>query len=187
MDPNLDEIQNDANKEFPASAVGSITQQCPLQKAPGAIEASQAAEKSATAEANARIEEGTFTKNKTVAADGTKTVSGWNPNPPDGYTPVPPEDVAAYSDKIGHDLKPSGAFDQVNQGGFPGKFNASHAEKQMTIASPGDPIGVSKPMCPDCVNFFKSNAQYTGNPQTVTDPEMTRIFNPNGTVTEIPK
>ncbi len=38
MDPNLDEIQSDANKEFPASEVGSTTQECPLKAKPSSTE-----------------------------------------------------------------------------------------------------------------------------------------------------
>jgi RHS repeat-associated protein len=144
------------------------------------ISASQSAEARATAEA------ANHPANKTVSADGGQTLSGWK-NPPEGYTQATPEQVAEYSDEIGHELRPSGGPDQVNRGGFPGKFNASHAEKQMALQHPNEPLGVSKPMCPDCQNFFKLHAEYTGKPQYVTDPQMTRIFHPDGTVTEIPR
>jgi len=150
------------------------------------VSASQAAEASASAEARAQVEAKNLTSNKTVASDGNKTVSGWS-EPPEGYSQATPEDVAAHSKKIGHELKPAGANDQINRGGFPGKYNASHAEKQMALASPNEPAGVSKPMCSDCIEFYKAQAKYSGQPQTVTDPDMTRVFNTDGTVTEIPK
>jgi uncharacterized Zn-binding protein involved in type VI secretion len=144
------------------------------------IAASQAAEARASTFAQ------DFPPKKTVSSDGKKTVSGWSETPR-GYQNVSPEEVAAYSNKIGHDLKPAGGQDQVNRGGFPGKYHASHAEKQMALASPDEPIGVSKPMCPDCQGFFSKHAVHTGKSQTVSDPEMTRIFNPDGTVQEIPR
>lgn len=124
-------------------------------------------------------------KNKTVASDGIQTVSGWSKN--EGFTSVPPEDVAAYSDKIGHELQPAGGLDQIKNGGFPGKYNASHAEKQMAVASPNEPIGVSREICNDCYNFFKLHAQETGKPQIITDPEGTHVFYPDGTVKTISK
>jgi hypothetical protein len=121
---------------------------------------------------------------KAVASDGVQTVSGWTGSP-GGFARVTPEEVASYSKKIGHELTPVGGPDQVSRGGFPGKFNASHAEKQLAVARPNDPIAVSRPMCSDCQGFFRAQAEYTGKPQVVTDPDMTRVFQPDGTVTEI--
>ncbi|MFV0387738.1 MAG: hypothetical protein ACK5NT_03195, partial [Pyrinomonadaceae bacterium] len=124
-------------------------------------------------------------KNKTVAADGDKTLSGWkgkqNPRP-SGYRDVSPEDVRDYSELIGHELKNGGANDQVARGGFRGKYYASHAEKQLAVARPNEPIGVSRPMCADCQRFFSRLARYQERPQIVTDPDGTRIFYPDGTV-----
>lgn len=95
--------------------------------------------------------------------------------------------MADYSKEIGHQLKSSGGMDQVKNGGFKGKYLASHAEKKMAINSPNQPIGVSKPMCRDCKEFFKKHAQYQGKDQIVTDTKVTRIFHPDGNVTKILK
>jgi hypothetical protein len=121
-------------------------------------------------------------QNKTVATDGEKTLSGWQGKTnsrPEGFSEVTPEQVSDYSSKIGHDLKPH-ILDQKSSGGWSGKYNASHAEKQLAILRPGEPIAVSEKMCPDCVEFFQKHAQYTGKPQIVTDPTGTRIFHPDG-------
>ena len=123
---------------------------------------------------------------KTVSSNGDKTVSGWSDRPR-GYADVTPEEVAEYSKKIGHELKAAGAQDQVHRGGFPGKYFSSHAEKKMAVHSPNEPIGVSKPMCKDCKEFFKKHAQYQGQDQAVGDTVVTRIFHADGTVTKIPK
>lgn len=122
---------------------------------------------------------------KTVSSNGDKTISGWS-DKPKGYAKASPEEVADYSKTIGHELKPAGAQDQIQKGGFPGKYNASHAEKQMAVHSPNEPLGVSKPMCKDCQDFFTKHAKYQGQDQVITDPNMTRIFHPDGRITEIP-
>lgn len=129
-------------------------------------------------------------KNKVVASDGCTTLSGWDgktTSAPSEFSRVTPEEIRAYSAKIGHNLEPTKGLDvnPFTQKGFAGKYNASHAEKQMTILSPNKPIGVSKEMCDDCIQFFSKQAQYTGKTQVVTDPEVTRIFMPDGSIKEI--
>ncbi|HKV38183.1 MAG TPA: PAAR domain-containing protein [Blastocatellia bacterium] len=122
--------------------------------------------------------------NKAVASDGEKTLSGWQGKTnvrPDGFADVPPEQVRDYSQKIGHDLEPN-FLDQKSQGGWDGKFNAAHAEKQLAVSNPNEPIGVSSPMCDDCINFYQKQAQFTGKAQIVTDPDGTRIFYPDGSI-----
>jgi hypothetical protein len=129
---------------------------------------------------------------KAVASDGYTTMSGWDgktTKAPSGFSRVAPEDVRAHSEKIGHTLeaKEIRDYNRFTEEGFPGKYNASHAEKQMALLSPNEPIGVSKEMCLDCQHFFLKQAEYTGKPQIVTDPEMTRIFMTDGkTIQEIP-
>jgi hypothetical protein len=128
---------------------------------------------------------------KTVASDGYTTLSGWDgktTKAPSGFNRVTPDDVRVHSEKIGHELKQNigNDYNIHTKEGWPGKFNASHAEKQMTILSPSKPIGVSKPMCDDCQAFFSKQAQYTGKPQIVTDPEVTRIFMPDGNIENVP-
>jgi RHS repeat-associated protein len=123
---------------------------------------------------------------KTVASDGKDTLSGWTNKPP-GYADVDPIHVVERSSKVGHDLRRAGGPDQVKNGGFPGQYSASHAEKQLTTASPHEPIGVSRAMCSDCQDFFSSIAEDSGKPQVVTDPEMTRVFWPDGSIDRIPR
>jgi RHS repeat-associated protein len=129
---------------------------------------------------------------KTVASDGDQTLSGWegktNKKQRQDYNnTATPQKVKDYSEQIGHELDNNGFLDQKHmKEGFDGKYHASHAEKQQAILQPNEPIGVSRVMCKCCQGFFKKHAQATGKPQVVTDPEMTRIFHPDGTVESIP-
>jgi uncharacterized Zn-binding protein involved in type VI secretion len=118
----------------------------------------------------------TFEK-KTTGSDGDKTLSGWSEDKPPGFTLGKAEDVQSMSNEIGHDLKPH-IFDKD----FPGQYNASHAEKQLSILKPNDPIGVSRPMCSDCQSYFSKLSQYRNTEQIVTDPNGTWIFKPDGSV-----
>jgi hypothetical protein len=122
---------------------------------------------------------------KAVAADGEPTLSGWKQPRPDGFTHATPESVRDYAQRIGHDLAPNRAFDQsrrMGSDGWPGRYQASHAEKQQALTAPDHPIAVTKPMCPDCVEFFHRHAIHTGRPQIVTDPDGTRLFHPDGRI-----
>jgi uncharacterized Zn-binding protein involved in type VI secretion len=118
----------------------------------------------------------TFEK-KTTASDGDKTLSGWSQDKPPGFAHGKAEDVRAMSNEIGHDLKPH-VFDKD----FPGQYNASHAEKQLSILKPGDPMGSSRPVCSDCQSYLSKFAQHHNVEQVVTDPNGTWIFKPDGTV-----
>ena len=89
---------------------------------------------------------------KTVASDSIKTISGWK-YIPEGYTKTSPEVVNKYSASINHTPKAAGGADQIKNGGFKGKYNSSHAEKQLLTAKPNEPIGVSRNMCSDCKAF----------------------------------
>ena len=119
---------------------------------------------------------------KTVASDGIiHTLSGWKTLDADSeFTRVPVEEVIIKAKIIGHNLRNAGANDQ----GVPGKYNASHAEKQLSIIS-DKPIGISQPMCIDCQSYFRKLAVQEGNLYIVADPDIIRIFNPDGTITEI--
>ncbi len=125
------------------------------------------------------------TLGKTAASDGERTLSGWKQPRPTGFSEVSPEQVRDFSGEIGHELEKSGGLDQVRRDGFPGKYQASHAEKQLSILRPDDPIAVSEPMCNDCNGFFQKRAIYRNSPQVVTDPNGTWIFRPDGTVERI--
>ena len=78
---------------------------------------------------------------KTVASDGsTYTLSGWADLGEDSiFTRVDPLYVKNRANEIEYQLKRAGANDQ----GVTGKYNASHAEKQLSIIS-DQPIGVSE-------------------------------------------
>jgi hypothetical protein len=94
--------------------------------------------------------------------------------------------VRGLADEIGHALRPAGPHDGVRYGGFPGEFNASHAEKQLSVVSPNEPIAVSQPMCPDCKAFFAKLAAHRDEVQVVTDTNGTWIFRPDGRVAHVP-
>ena len=119
---------------------------------------------------------------KTVASDGTThTLSGWKPLDENSeFTRVSTDDVINKSNEIGHKLCNAGANDQ----GVPGRYNASHAEKQLSIIS-DNPIGISQPMCTDCQGYFKNLAIGEGREYVTADPNFIRIFSPDGVVTEI--
>ena len=134
-------------------------------------------------QAKARLARTRAFADKAVAADGEPTLSGWKLPRPDGFTHATPEDVRDHAQRIGHDLTPNRARDQSwRSDGWPGKYQASHAEKQQALTAPDHPIAVSKPMCPDCQEFFRRQAIHTGRPQVVTDPDGTRLFHPDGRI-----
>jgi hypothetical protein len=125
-----------------------------------------------------------------TVAGGLKTVSGWAPAP--GFEQAT-EEVLKKADEIGYQLRRAGSSDWVQNPvtkqsvDRPGMHFASHAEKQMSVVAPGKPIGVSLPMCIDCKDYFSALARHTGQPQVVADPEMVRIFFPDGRVLTPPK
>lgn len=113
----------------------------------------------------------------------TTKLSGWK-EIPERPSKAKPEDVAHHSKKIGHELTPNKLKDNERSGGFKGKFNASHAEKQQIVDRPNEPVGVSRDMCSDCISFFKKEAKYRNQFQIVSDPKITRVFDPDGTIIE---
>lgn len=121
---------------------------------------------------------------KTTASDGINTVSGYSPNRIslrtrnnlDGVTDVSPNEVMNRADEINHTLNENSSLDN----GIPGQASASHAEKQLMTRRPGDPIGVSKPMCNNCKVFAQKQANNLGQDVVVTDPDGTYIFEPGG-------
>jgi hypothetical protein len=122
-------------------------------------------------------------RNKAIAVGKARTISGWTAIP-EGYIKATPEQVAEHAKGIGHQLPPVPGKDQLPRGGFEGKFFASHAEKQQIVALPNEPVGVSRPMCDDCIAFFKREARFRRQDQVVSDPQTTRVFEPSGEVTE---
>ncbi|WP_300602216.1 hypothetical protein [Niabella sp.] len=122
---------------------------------------------------------------KTTASDGINTVSGYAPDRISqktrtnmgGVTDVPPQDVINHSNNINHTLNENASIDN----GVPGQASASHAEKQVMTNKPGDPVGVSRPMCSNCREFAQKQADALGQDVVVTDPNGTHIFEPGGT------
>lgn len=119
---------------------------------------------------------------KTIASNGAiNTLSGWKAlDENTEFTRVSVDEVFKKSNEIGHTLSNAGANDQ----GIPGKYNASHAEKQLSILS-DEPIGISQPMCADCQDYFKKLAIKERKMYITADPNTIRIFNPDGAVDEI--
>ena len=122
---------------------------------------------------------------KTVASipNGSRSLSGW------GRTAnyIDADDAVRrsmqLSEEIGHPLRGAGAMDQ----GVPGRYYASHAEKQLAATNPNVPIAVSREMCSDCQVWFSRLAKYRNQSQVVADPYWVRIFRPDGHVVEIPR
>ena len=111
-------------------------------------------------------------------------ISGWT-SIPERRVSVDPRTVADRAKHIGHRLQPGGVRDgKPEHGGFAGKAAASHAEKQQIVARPNEPVGVSKPMCADCVRFFQKEAVARKRGQVVGDPDVTRVFGRDGSITE---
>ncbi|HET7486665.1 MAG TPA: hypothetical protein VFJ85_01965 [Acidimicrobiales bacterium] len=73
----------------------------------------------------------------------------------------------------------------MNDAGMPGRENSSHAEQQVHRLVPGEPIGVSRPMCTPCVNIFRSEAQRLQKILVVVaglpgGPVEVNVFRPDG-------
>lgn len=129
-------------------------------------------------------------RGKTVASDGTKTISGYKPDEeiPPGFTRN--EDVGGEAmieharglEEHGYKPTRSGGLD----GDVPGQNAATHAEKQLAryqeVNNQDTPIGVSEEQCGDCRKWFRAEAQSTGKTQIVADPQYTRAYQPGGSV-----
>ena len=116
----------------------------------------------------------------TIEDGSIKTHSGWTTRP--GYTQTT-LDVLAQGEEMGFTFKPN----KKDLVGSPGTFLASHAEAQLSVAAPDQPVGVSNFMCPDCYNYYSKLAQYRGVEQVVADPYYVRHFLPDGTVQVTPR
>ena len=137
---------------------------------------------------------------RTVAVAGDRiTISGHGTR--EGFAPVDPGDVRTHGGEIGHEFTPH-AYDPKKPKGKgaaepapsaeaapdePGGplYHEVHAEKKAALVAEGEQIAVSKPMCPDCQRFFGKQAEKLKADQIVTDPDCTRVFHPDGTVTTI--
>ena len=126
------------------------------------------------------INETAVERGKTFAASPQGvTVSGYTFVPERPVLNVTPADVRRRAAGIDHPVRGS-----KNDQGIRGQYFDSHAEKKQIVANPDQPVGVSRPMCNDCVGFFSREARARGSAQVVTDPFTTRVFEPSGRITE---
>jgi len=117
---------------------------------------------------------------KTVAADGEKTLSGVAPPRPDGFSTVERDTVLDHADKIGYEISRH-VWDSGTRG--QGWYNATHAEKQLVILRPEDPIGIANKICDDCLEFLRYDTKYSQTQRVATDPVRgTLVFQPDGSI-----
>lgn len=120
-----------------------------------------------------------------VASNGKITLSGFDgktTKAPKDFTRVSLDTMFDYCKEIGHELPAK--MPDFYDNGIKGSFFACHAEKQLSLLT-DKPIGISKPMCPNCVEYFSKHAIHTKQVKITTDPKKTRIFFPNGVIREI--
>jgi hypothetical protein len=55
------------------------------------------------------------------------------------------------------------------------------------MLQPNKPIGVSNPMCGQCVTWFQNQARFLGREKVVADPFILRVFRPGGEILEFPR
>ncbi len=119
-----------------------------------------------------------------IASNGSVTLSGYGEKTKASkeFTNVPLETMFDYCKKIGHELpaKIPSCFDN----GLEGSYYACHAEKQLSLLT-DKPIGITKDMCQNCIEYFSKHAKYTGKVKITSDPLKTRIFFPNGVIREL--
>lgn len=66
----------------------------------------------------------------------------------------------------------AGAWD----GGTPGRYHASHAERQVALAQPAHPIGVRWLVCGDCLTWFRWYSGINARVHVVVDPNWVHRF-----------
>ena len=115
---------------------------------------------------------------KVVSSDrNNDAISGWSKDRPPGFLDPNVEEILQVTDEMGHPRTP-----YFRDQGVPGQYFASHTERQMALNAEWPHIGVSKAMCADCQNWFRSLAQYQCRDWYVTDPNGTWIFRTDGSV-----
>lgn len=129
-----------------------------------------------------------------LTSDKDPYISGSKPVP--GFEDVDPHDTRAVFDPNGAKAaadpdgsKGTNPFPPAPgcvDNGDPGSYHAGHAEIKAAADQPGEPIGVSKPMCDNCQNAMSQHAQDTGQTIVVSDPDDTHVFHPNGHQETIP-
>lgn len=119
-----------------------------------------------------------------VASNGKITLSGFDgktTKAPEEFTRVSLDTMFDYCKEIGHELPPK--VPAFYDNGREGSYFACHAEKQLSLLT-DKPIGISKDMCPNCVEYFKKHAAHTNQVKITTDPKKTRVFFPDGRIEE---
>lgn len=128
-------------------------------------------------------------EDKTVASDGIVTLSGWKEEDRKNYNfnNVQYQEVMDYYntmkpkykvDTHGRDTIRYGRGLKQTKETVPGRYFASHAERQQAVRDPNKPIGITEEMCNNCKKFFHAHANYQGVPQVVSEPDKTLIFYP---------
>ncbi|MCG8316936.1 MAG: hypothetical protein MI976_27280 [Pseudomonadales bacterium] len=127
-------------------------------------------------------------KKKTVASNGTKTLSGYKKDErmPEGFTRTPDlhaDAMLAHSQGL-PDYTPQNSA--LTDQGVRGQNASTHAEKQLAryheLNNIDTPIGVSREQCGDCRNWFREQAKATNKQIVIADPEYSRIYNTDGSV-----
>ena len=117
-------------------------------------------------------------KNKKVASDHERTLSGWSSDRPTGFHPPNDQEVLRVTEEMGYPRRSMGCRDH----GIKGRALASHAERQEALIARESRIGVSGRLCNDCPGWFRSYSQHTGKTWYVTDPDGTWVFRPDGSI-----
>lgn len=165
---------------YPPVEKGKLPKQS-LKPGQGTAESMSASQKAREAALQKHGEFPASRRAKTVASEpsGTMSASGYK-KIPEVPAKATPREVRARAKEIGHE-SPAHPHDPK---GKSGEYYSSHAEKKTIVDAPDKPVGVSRPMCDDCIGFFRKEAASRRKPQIVSDPQTTRVFDPDGTVTE---
>ena len=99
-------------------------------------------------------------KNKKVASDHERTLSGWSPDRPIGFHSPIDQEVLRVTDGMGYPRRSMGCRDH----GVKGRALVSHAERQEAPIAQESRIGVSGRLCNDCPGWFRSYYQHSGKP-----------------------
>ena len=151
---------------------------------PEMIRRSQESHQRAQNTQNRISEENQRYESKTVSSDHVQTLSGWGgktTNRPSEFQKPNVDTVLAKQEEIGHPTKRAGFYDN----GVAGSFNASHAERQLSLTAKEPAIGISKDLCKDCQGYFTRLAQHEGRDWYITDPDCTWVFYADGTITKL--
>lgn len=176
-----------ASSKTPGSSIKSADDSTKLQE-----KASQIAAEERGGQAQA---ESGMIKNRTVAVSEKKLGNGVKrrriiatPKTPKIQLPRQPRTVTRRNIQAVHTriqaMKAKGiksdSFNRLNNTQL-----ASHSEIQQIVADPSvKSIGVSTPMCGNCIEYFRAEARFQARRLEVADPFTRREFNHDGSYTE---